>query len=192
MFVVVLESLEEHTIDHDTHDIFNIAGMPMAIASIAFSYGGNSIYAQIEEGMREPNAFPRVLSAAMATVCVFYAVTAFSGYFAFGRNTLSPVLQNLPLGPGKVISMAVITVHVLFAAPIFLMTFARESERSIPFMNGNVSLKTLRLRIIGFRSLIMLILTTVALFMPFFSDIVSLLGAFSNTLLIFVSRKLVQ
>jgi vesicular inhibitory amino acid transporter len=84
-----------------TYKIFDFSGVPIALATISFSYGGNNVFPQIEESMQKPRHWNRVATAALCTCAAMYSLVAFSGYLAYGDETKSPILDNLPEGKEK-------------------------------------------------------------------------------------------
>jgi amino acid permease len=81
-----------------THKILDLSEIPIALATIAFSYGGNNVFPHIEESMREPRHWNRVITAALCTCAAMYSLVAFSGYLVYGNETKNPILKVLPEG----------------------------------------------------------------------------------------------
>lgn len=64
----------------------------------------------------------------MFTCTALYLMTAVAGYWAYGDTTESPVYNSLQNEKAKLISMIVMTVHVVLAIPIYTTSFALEFE----------------------------------------------------------------
>ncbi|KAJ1911315.1 hypothetical protein H4219_005978, partial [Mycoemilia scoparia] len=105
-----------------------IQGLPMAIGSITFAYCGVAIYPHVEASMRHPQNWSRVLLLSMITITTFYAIISISGYWAFGNQALSPILDNLPDNSLRTAANILITLHVILAAPIMMTSLALEIE----------------------------------------------------------------
>ena len=75
-------------------------------------------------------------------------------------------------------SVIIITSHVLFACPLLLQTICIDIERAFK-IEGILKQNVMRVAVVIF---ILLISTT----LPFFSQMMSLIGAVSNTMLIFI------
>ncbi|KAF9156362.1 hypothetical protein BG015_005806 [Linnemannia schmuckeri] len=168
------------------HSFVIFSHLPTAIASISMCFGGNAIYIHVEESMRYPKSWNRVVAAALCTCTVFYLTVAIPGYMAYGDLAESPILNNLPKDSFTTLGTVVIIVHVLLTAPLLLTSFALEIER---LANITVSSRgqvmervyrtVLRLVIVG-------VCACIACTVPYFGDFLSLLGALSNCTLIFV------
>ncbi|KAK9708615.1 hypothetical protein K7432_009535 [Basidiobolus ranarum] len=124
--VVGLKDLANQTNFTPTHDLLIVPNIPLALGSIGFSFGGNVIYPHVEETMRNPRAWPRVLFTAMATCCLMYTLIGVVGYWVYGSMTVSPILLNLPIGFATTLATILITLHVIVAAPIYLTSCALE------------------------------------------------------------------
>ncbi|KAH6561419.1 hypothetical protein BASA62_009856 [Batrachochytrium salamandrivorans] len=168
-----------------THTFFNLAQMPAALGSFSFSFGGNYVYAEVERSMATPQAFPAVLSRAMSIITGMYLLTAVIGYAAFGNLTLSPILDNLPHGWATTASVVIITAHVLLACPLLVTTFSVDIERylGLDAPEDTTQQRTQRTLL---RTGLMVGIAVVAMAVPFFSDLMTFLGAVANTMLIFV------
>ncbi|KAG0257005.1 hypothetical protein DFQ27_005359 [Actinomortierella ambigua] len=111
------------------HRFVDFAHLPTAIASISMCFGGNAIYIHVEESMRYPRSWNRVVTAALGTCSILYLATAIPGYIAYGDRAESPILKNLPKDVFTKVGTVFIIFHVLFTAPIPLTSFALELER---------------------------------------------------------------
>lgn len=81
-----------------THKLVDWAKLPLALATISFAYGGNVVYPHVEQSMRYPRQWTRALWLALMVCFAMYISIALAGYAAFGHETLSPILRNLPSG----------------------------------------------------------------------------------------------
>ncbi|KAK3834675.1 MAG: transmembrane amino acid transporter protein-domain-containing protein [Linnemannia elongata] len=169
-----------------THNNVVLANLPTTIASISICFGGNVVYMHVEEAMRYPKSWNRVVAAALATCSVLYIATAVPGYLAYGSAAVSPILQNLPTDAFTKTGTIFIIIHVILAAPILLTSFALEFERLVDVTvarRGKVMERVyrsiIRLAVIG-------VCGGIACTVPFFGDFLSLLGALGNCSLIFV------
>ncbi|KAF9142214.1 hypothetical protein BGX30_003145 [Mortierella sp. GBA39] len=169
-----------------THNNVVLANLPTTIASISICFGGNVVYMHVEEAMRYPKSWNRVVAAALATCSVLYIATAVPGYLAYGSAALSPILSNLPDDAFTKVGTIFIVIHVILAAPILLTSFALEFERLVDVTvarRGKVMERVyrsiIRLAVVG-------VCGAIAITVPFFGNFLSLLGALGNCSLIFV------
>ncbi|KAF9108156.1 hypothetical protein BGX27_008451 [Mortierella sp. AM989] len=169
-----------------SHDNVVLANLPTTVASISICFGGNVVYMHVEEAMRYPKSWNRVVAAALATCSIMYIATAIPGYLTYGTEAKSPILASLPKDITTKIGTIVIIIHVILAAPILLTSFALEFERLVGITVERRG-KTME-RV--YRSLLRLVVVGVcggiACTVPYFGDFLSLLGALGNCTLIFV------
>ncbi|KAG0305088.1 hypothetical protein BGZ98_004615 [Dissophora globulifera] len=168
------------------HDNVIWANLPTTVASISICFGGNVVYIHVEEAMRHPKSWNRVVAAALGTCCVLYLATAIPGYITYGNLAESPILNNLPKDVFTKVGTVVIIIHVILAAPILLTSFALEFERLTDITvarRGKIMervYRTLtRLAVVG-------ICGGIACTVPYFDNFLSLLGALGNCTLIFI------
>ncbi|KAG9326942.1 hypothetical protein KVV02_001892 [Mortierella alpina] len=168
------------------HDNIILANLPTTVASISICFGGNVVYMHVEEAMRYPRSWNRVVAAALATCSILYLATAIPGYITYGDLAKSPILDNLPKDAFTKVGTIVIIIHVILAAPILLTSFALEFERLTDITvarRGKVmefAWRTVsRLVVVG-------VCGGIACTVPYFGDFLSLLGALGNCTLIFV------
>ncbi|CDS14099.1 hypothetical protein LRAMOSA06269 [Lichtheimia ramosa] len=168
------------------HDGVIWTGFPTALSTIAFSFGGNNTYPHVEHALKKPQQWKWAVSAGLSTCTVLYLLTAVPGYYAYGRDTESPIYNSLPIGAGRTVAIIVMTIHVILAIPIFTTSFSLEFEQ---FARVNED----RLGRIGawfgraiIRTATMVFLVILAVFVPFFADFMSLIGALANCGLVFL------
>ena len=89
---------------------------------------------------------------------------------------------NLKLGVSRTCAFVVITLHVLLACPILLMTFSLGIERY--YQIGNLFKGHLYHYLIRLITLIRV--CCVSILVPYFSDLMGLLGSVANMMLIFI------
>ncbi|RKP40088.1 transmembrane amino acid transporter protein-domain-containing protein [Dimargaris cristalligena] len=186
--------------NHPTHAYqwVDVWGFPLALSSICFSFGGNVVWPQVEQGLRDPKAWPRVLTTATTIVCIMYLLVAIVGYAVYDSDTLSPVFLNLPQGLPLAFANVMVTIHVLMTTPIMLTSVSSEFEDELaadyPRVFGSAGLgkpgprPKLRAAV---RIPLMIITMLCAVFVPFFADVMALLGSLIYSTLIFVFPVLI-
>ncbi|KAK9729284.1 hypothetical protein K7432_000433 [Basidiobolus ranarum] len=108
------------------HETIIYSGLPMGLASISFCFGGTPVYPHIEQTMKKPKDWPKVLIFASITCCIIYLCAGVFGYYVYGQDSKSPIFLSLPEGALTTTSTIAITLHVLLAAPIMLTSFSME------------------------------------------------------------------
>ena len=181
--VVDMSNPKYETVHHASVILRNL---PSTVASISICFGGNVVYMHVEEAMRYPKSWNRVVAAALGACSILYLATAIPGYITYGDQALSPILDSLPQDTFTKVGTVVIIIHVILAAPILLTSFALEFERltDITVARRGKTMewvyRTLsRLVVMGFCG-------GIACTVPYFGDFLSLLGALGNCTLIFV------
>ncbi|KAF9331113.1 hypothetical protein BGZ91_012243 [Linnemannia elongata] len=168
------------------HDVAIPRNLPIALATFAFSYGGNVIFPHVEESMKDKRAWNRIILWGILTVTVLYVLCSTTGYAVYGNVVQSPIYKNLPGGATRTISTIIITLHVLLAIPLFMTTFNLQIESALKLESRGLSTKTEWFYRAIIRTLSMILVATIALFFPYFGQMMSLLGALSDGMLTFV------
>ncbi|KAF9916117.1 hypothetical protein BX616_004582 [Lobosporangium transversale] len=168
------------------HHLIIFKNLPAMFASMSVCYGGNIVFTHVEGSMRRPKDWNRVVTAALATCSILYLATAIPGYIAYGDRLKSPILDNLPKDVFTKIGATVIVLHVLFAAPIPLISVSLELERiaNIKLAHHGNAMEYLYRTII--RVLLIAFCGITACTVPYFGDFLSLLGALANCSMIYV------
>lgn len=186
--VTMVESGLDYKNHKDTvvYDAVILRNLPIAVATISVCFGGNVVYMHVEESMRFPRSWNRVLVWAMIACCLMYAMVAVPGYLAYGPSSQSPILGSLPPGPSRKVATIMIVAHVLLAAPVLMTSFALEVERVFDISVEKRGVVQERLYRTITRLIIMGAVGGIACLVPFFDSFLSLLGALGNCMLIFV------
>ncbi|XVF69084.1 hypothetical protein PTKIN_Ptkin11bG0052200 [Pterospermum kingtungense] len=175
---------KDYSLNGDTES--RLFGIFNAIAIIATTYG-NGIIPEIQATIAPP-----VKGKMFKGLCVCYAVlittfftVAISGYWAFGKESEGLLLSNFladgkPLVPKWFILMTnIFTILQLSAvAVVYLQPTNEVLERTFADPNSKeFSARNVVPRVV-YRSLSVVIATTIAAMFPFFGDINSVIGAF--------------
>ncbi|RCH95527.1 hypothetical protein CU097_009792 [Rhizopus azygosporus] len=159
---------------------------PIALSTISFSFGGNAVYPHVEASMKKPKQWPRAVAGGLSTCAALYFLSAVPGYYVYGENVASPVYNSISDGVPKIVAIVVMTIHVMTATPILVTSFALDVEE---MLNVTVErfgkVKEFLIRAI-IRILIMVFVAVIGAVVPFFSDLMSLIGSFANCGLIFI------
>ena len=121
---VLKYSEQSHT---TANSLFNSFG------TIAFSFGGASVFPTFQADMRKPSQFKYAASIAFIFVLIMYIPVATLPYLAFGPSVNDDVLRTLKgLGEnGKIfvkLAEALITFHLLFTLVITLNPITQQIE----------------------------------------------------------------
>ncbi|KAG0253040.1 hypothetical protein DFQ27_007708 [Actinomortierella ambigua] len=186
--VTMVESIVQYPEFKDVvgHDAVILKNLPMAVATISVCFGGNVVYMHVEESMRYPRSWNKVLVWALLACVVMYAVVAIPGYLTYGNTAQSPILLSLPDNVWNTIASIFIIIHVLLAAPILMTSFALEIERVFKIDVDTRGVAKERLLRTVNRLIILGVVGGIASLVPYFDSFMSLLGALGNCSLIFI------
>ncbi|KAG1139119.1 hypothetical protein G6F37_004320 [Rhizopus arrhizus] len=189
VFVVLIQGpmyRHEHPEIPVVHDGVIWEGFPLALSTIAFSFGGNNTYPHAEHALKKPHQWKWAVTAGLSTCVGLYFLTAVPGYWSFGNTTQSPIYNSLPDGPGKLLSTIVMTIHVIFAIPIYSTSFSLEFERFTNCSEERFGKLGAWIGRAIIRTVTMGILVILACFIPYFDDFMGLIGALANCGLVFL------
>lgn len=96
---------------------FNPVSWTLLIGTAIFTYEGIGLIIPIQESMKRPEKFPKVLALVMGVITVVFLSSGVLGYATFGSKTETVVLLNLPQDDKFVNG-----VQFLYSAAILLST----------------------------------------------------------------------
>lgn len=157
----------------ETTKTLNLSTFPVAIGLYGYCYSGHAVFPNIYTSMAKRSQFPMVLLASFGSCAVLYAAVAIMGYMMFGESTESQYTLNLPtnLIASKVAVWTTVvnpfTKYALTISPV-----AMSLEELIPsnHMKSHVYSILIRTALV-FSTLL------VALSIPFFGLVMSLIGS---------------
>ncbi|KAG2220852.1 hypothetical protein INT45_010914 [Circinella minor] len=189
LITIVLAGIDApNKLENVHHDNVIWEGFPTALSTISYAAGSNLIYINVEASMKTPKHWPRVVFGTLTTCQIIYLALCISCYYIYGADILSPVYNSTPSGIARMIAIIMVTLHVVTACPLLLVSFALDCEN---LMNitveryGGSKKKELLVRAC-FRTGIMIFVAVVGILIPFFDVLMSLLGALSNSALVFI------
>ncbi|KAI9476766.1 hypothetical protein LPJ79_005195 [Coemansia sp. RSA 1821] len=160
-------------------------GFAMALSSVTFAYLGTTIVPHIEGGMRHPEKFNRVFGSALSVIAAIYVVMAATGYWAYGDQTMSPITDNFPKTWPTTLAEICITIHVLFAGPLYLVQMSLEIESGLGILQKKPQAQRVWRMAVRIGSA--LVILAIAEAIPFFDDVIALVGALTNPVLIYLA-----
>ncbi|KAF7728339.1 hypothetical protein EC973_006280 [Apophysomyces ossiformis] len=189
VFIVVIQSPIDHhnsTVPIEHNPVIWV-GFPTALSTIAFSFGGNNTYPHVEHALAKPHQWKWAVTAGLSTCTALYLLTAIPGYYSYGQLTQSPIYNTFQDGsPAKIVAMIVMTIHVILAIPIYTTSFSLEFEKFARCNEDRLGKFGAWLGRAIIRTATMVILALLAVFVPFFDNFMSLIGALCNCGLVFL------
>ncbi|GAA5805732.1 transmembrane amino acid transporter protein-domain-containing protein [Helicostylum pulchrum] len=187
VFIVLVAAVKDKPNNLDVKHVSVIWDQfPIALSSIVFSFGGNPVYAHVEAGMKHPQNWNKVVAAGLSTCVALYFLTAVPGYYVYGDLTQSPIYKSIPEGAAQMASTIIITLHVLMACPILMTSFSLDLEKMFGISSFNHSRVVEHSLRFALRMAMVVLIAVIAIYVPFFGDFMSLLGAFSNCALVLI------
>ncbi|KAI9476426.1 MAG: transmembrane amino acid transporter protein-domain-containing protein [Benjaminiella poitrasii] len=184
--VLIMSAIDKPNQVNVHHDAVNWNMFPVALSTIAFSFGGNVIYPHIEASMSRPKNWTKVAVGGLSSCGVMYLIVAVCGYTVYGSNVASPVYNSIPEGVAQKIAIIVITINILVSAPIYTTSFSLDIEDMCNITVERFGrVKEFIIRAI-LRLIIIAVITVVACTVPHFGALMSLIGAFGNCTLVFI------
>ena len=107
------------SVNHGVADIinFNSRDWTLFVGTAIFTFEGIGLIIPIQESMRTPSKFPRVLAGVMVIITFIYISMGALSYAAYGSSTKTVVILNLPQD-----DKFVNTVQLLYSLAILLST----------------------------------------------------------------------
>ncbi|XP_020587748.1 amino acid permease 8-like [Phalaenopsis equestris] len=180
-----------------TQKVWNVF---QALGNVAFAYSFSMVLIEIQDTLKSPPAENKVMKKAsiisVSITTVFYMLCGCVGYLAFGNKAPGNMLTGFGFyEPFWLIDIAniCIVVHLLGAYQVFCQPLFAVVEDTVikkwpnmKMLSSEVTLVNVRsfsvsvniIRLI-WRTIFVVIITMLAIIMPFFNDIMGFLGAFA-------------
>ncbi|XP_056169197.1 amino acid transporter AVT1C isoform X2 [Syzygium oleosum] len=161
----------------------NLATLPVAIGLYGYCYSGHAVFPNIYTSMAKPSQYPSVLVTSFAICTLMYAGVAVLGYLMFGESTQSQFTLNMPqdLVASKIAVWTTVVnpftkypFHISFGTTyaLTMSPVAMSLEELIP----STHVKSYAYSIL-IRTALVLSTLIVALSIPFFGLVMSLIGS---------------
>ncbi|CAN1335812.1 Amino acid transporter AVT1C [Linum perenne] len=157
---------------HSRGTFLNLGTLPVAIGLYGYCYQGHAVFPNIYSSMAKPNQYPSVLVVCFVTCTAMYVGVGIMGYTMFGEATQSQFTLNMPaqLLTSKIAVWTTVvnpfTKYALTMTPV-----AMSLEELIPANKRSYFL------IISIRTLLVISTLVVAISVPFFGPVLSLIGS---------------
>ncbi|KAL1924330.1 uncharacterized protein VTP21DRAFT_7365 [Calcarisporiella thermophila] len=187
--IVVVVAIQTQITDppaNISHERIVPSNLPIALATFAFGYGGNVVYPHIEGTMRKPSHWAATFNISLVTVTILYLLVGIPSYYVYGQTTRSPVYNNLPEQAPRTVAVIFITMHVLLATPLYLTSFALEIERIFKIDRVHRTAKLEFLLRAAVRTVTIVVCAVIAAVVPYFDNVMSLLGAAGQGAVVFI------
>ncbi|KAI9739566.1 MAG: neutral amino acid transporter [Cirrosporium novae-zelandiae] len=111
---------------------FNSRTWTSFIGTAIFTFEGIGLIIPIQESMKEPKKFPKVLAGVMVIITCLFVSLGWLGYAAFGSSTKTVILSNLPQD-NKVVNgvQLMYSLAIMLSTPLQLFPAITIMEREI-------------------------------------------------------------
>ena len=125
--------------NHGISDIanFNPRDWTLFIGTAIFTFEGVGLIIPIQESMKKPSEFPRVLAGVMIIITVVFISMGALSYAAFGSSTKTVILLNLPQDNKSVNAIQFLySLAILLSTPLQLFPAIRIMENGLFTRSG--------------------------------------------------------
>ncbi|KAJ0465553.1 putative amino acid transporter, transmembrane domain-containing protein [Helianthus annuus] len=162
----------------ETTKALNLSSFPVAIGLYGYCYSGHAVFPNIYTSMAKRSQYPMVLLTSFCICGVLYAGVAVMGYMMFGESTASQFTLNLPTNlVASKLAVWTTVVNPFTKYALTISPVAMSLEELIPSNHMKSHIYSILIRT-G------LVLSTllVALCIPFFGLVMSLIGSLMTML----------
>lgn len=171
-----LDTLDTSTDVVNTDDPMNIF---TALTTFFFAFGASVIFAESNAEMRNRNRFPMAVAVGYGVAFVLYLVLSCLSYAVYGRSLLTTgsIINSLPQNWATKAMAAMFLVHLLSAFLVLLNPVFRVIEATTKSDEHRLALLWRAIQ----RTILIAVCYFIAIAIPFFGSIMSLLGATTIT-----------
>lgn len=138
-----------------------------AMGVAAYAFEGIAMILPLESEMKDRDNFGKILASSMAFIAILYGGFGILGYFAFGEETSDVITSNMGPGLLSAIVKLGLCINLFFTMPLMMNPAYEIIERR--FSGGRYC--------VWLRWLLVLMATLIAMWVPNFTDFLSLVGS---------------
>lgn len=141
---------------------FNPKDWTLFIGTAIFTFEGIGLIIPIQESMREPTKFPRVLAFVMVIITFIFVSMGALSYAAFGSKTQTVVILNLPQDDKRVNAVQFLySMAILLSTPLQIFPAIRITETELFTRSGKYN-PNIKWQKNGFRFLVVGLCASIA------------------------------
>ncbi|XP_027337583.1 amino acid transporter AVT1H [Abrus precatorius] len=158
-----------------TIPVLQLHNFPSISGLYIFGYGGHIVFPDLYKAMKDPSKFTKVSIVSFTVVTTIYTTLGFMGAKMFGNDIKSQITLSMP--PEQIVTKIALWATVLTPMTKYALEFtplAIQLEHALPSaMSGKT--KMIIRSCVG--SLLLLVILTLALSIPYFEHVLSLTGS---------------
>ncbi|CAK7265309.1 hypothetical protein SEPCBS57363_001516 [Sporothrix epigloea] len=117
--------------------LFNESSWTLFIGTAIFTFEGIGLIIPVQESMRHPEKFPKVMLVVMIIITTLFVTMGAVSYAAYGSKTETVVLLNLPQGSRMVNSVQFLySLAILLSTPLQIFPAIRITENGLFTRSG--------------------------------------------------------
>ena len=166
---------------------------PISLGIVVFSYTSQIFLPTLEGNLVKREKFYCMMNWTHVSAAVFKAMFSYIGFLTWGEATQEVITNNLPTQVFKIIVNVILVVKALlsyplpyFAAVDLIETSLFKGRDKTLFPSCTDDEFSLRIWAIGLRFGLVLTTMLLAIWIPYFAILMSLIGSFTGTMLSFV------
>jgi proton-coupled amino acid transporter len=172
-----------------TSDIWTVFS---SMSSFIFAMGGQKIYLEIMSEMRNPSDFRKSLFAAFSFMLVCYVVITVTCYWHMGAATPGYLMDVLEWDSVRVITNILMFIHIVISYTLNQQVLCRavhlafDPQHATALREDSSGYRQSRIQWLIISTIVMIFAFLVSNMIPFFDDLVSLIGSICSAPLIFL------
>jgi len=188
VIVVVVDVFRNTPEERGDHEIIRIQpAFWSSFVAFAFSFGAHPVLPSVVRDMKEPHKYPMLSSITFLVIILSYLPITIVGYWAFGDDVQSPILENVADSPLKTSSIVLMLVNLLISYAVVLNPSEQALEKQLekplklepPSILNKVKKVLLRTVFVG-------ITLGISIAIPDFPLVLDLVASLTNTFTVFV------
>lgn len=165
---------------HKSGPLLTISNIPVSIGLYGFCYSGHAVFPNIYISLKKPSQYTAILTTSFIICTTMYGGMAIMGFTMFGEDTESQITLNLPkhLVASK-IALWTTVVNPFTKYALTITPVALSLEELFPSLGYSWKSYCLSMSI---RTILVVSTLCVALLVPFFGYVMSLIGSLLSML----------
>ncbi|KAF6258591.1 transmembrane amino acid transporter protein-domain-containing protein [Scenedesmus sp. NREL 46B-D3] len=166
---------------HDQPPLVTWSGVPVSIGLFCFCFSGHAVFPSLYASMRTKSHFPWLLLGSFSVVVAIYGTMAVLGAFMFGPDVSENITLDMqdyaPNTMPTVVAMWLVIVNPVAKVALTLAPVAMAMEELVSVKHDSWRFTAAS---VALRTALLAVCAGVAIVVPFFSLVMSFIGAFMS------------